>query len=444
MLRVEGRHFIDSDGRVIILRGVNLSGGAKVPPFSPIGDLTDLDRLPPLGMNVIRLVFIWEAYEPTPGGYDDSYLARMRTIAEAAWARGLFVIVDIHQDGFSRYTSRGSGDGFPSWTLSSQISLATPDNGPGCKNWPVLAATDPAMHRCFRDFYADAEGVRTRYLLMLGRIGSAFAGVPGVIGYDLLNEPWGDECDEIAPLYRDAAAVIRGVDPDVILFVEGHISTNCGLQTRLPRPAYGGVAYAPHYYKPTAILCQAWRGETAPIDRAFAHMGGKAEEWCVPLFLGEFGVPAGTVRADDYVDAIYDRLDDRLASGAQWNFTPTWDPVDKDGWNAEDFNILCPGGGPVRPNFVPRPYPRATAGHPLHFCFRRRSGADGCTVLEYTWEHRPGLGETEIFVPSCLFPTHVRPVVEGPGVDCRRDEARQLILCRATGAGTVRLRLIAR
>ena len=443
-LRVEGRHFVDPAGRVVLLRGVNLSGGAKVPPFSPVGDLADLDRLPPLGMNVIRLVFIWEAYEPTPGGYDESYLAWIRWIAEAAWARGLFVIVDIHQDGFSRFSSRGSGDGFPSWALSSSVDPVIPDNGPGCKNWPILVATDPGMHRSFRDFYADAEGVRTRYLLLIARLAETFAGVPGVIGYDLLNEPWGDESDEIAPLYRDAARVIRGIDPDAILFLEGHITTNSGLQTRLPRPSHGGVAYAPHYYKPTAILLHSWHGGTVSIDRAFAHMGDKAAEWCVPLFLGEFGVPAGADRAGDYVDALYDRLDARLASGTQWNFTPSWDPIDKDGWNGEDFNILCPDGGPARPNFVPRPYPRATAGLPLHFRFRRADGPGVGPVLEFAWEHRPDRGETELYVPSCVFPPHVLPDLDGPGVECRRDEARQLLIVTAAGPGLVRVRLLAR
>ncbi len=444
VLRVEGRHFVDQAGRVVVLRGVNLSGDAKTPPFVPIDDASTLDRLAPLGMNVVRLVFIWEAYEPTPGGYDESYLFQMRRIAEAAWERGLHVIVDIHQDGFSRFVSRGSGDGFPLWAVSPRAHPTTPANDASSEPWPFLVATDPDMHRSFADFYADAHGVRTRYLAMLGRIASAFASTPGVVGYDLLNEPWGDEVLEIGPLYRDAASAIRAIDPTAILFVEGHVTTNSGLRTNLPEPTTRGVAYAPHYYKPSTILCHGWSGLTGPIDRAFAHMIETAEAWCVPLFLGEFGIPATAGRAGDYVDAIYDRLDAALASGAQWNYTPHWNPVDKDGWNGEDFNILCPAGG-ARANLVDRPYPRATAGVPRHFRFRRSDDTAGVPVLEFAWDHRPGLGPTEIFIPSRLFPPLGSTLtIEGVGVDCWRDPIRQLLVCRAPTSGPIRIRLMAR
>ena len=87
--------------------------------------------------------------------------------------------------------------------------------------------------------------------------------------------------------------------------------------TKLPRPSYGGFAYAPHYYKPLAVALGGWRGPSFPIVRAFGQMDGQAKRWGCPLFLGEFGIAAGAKNAGAYVAAIYDRLDASLASEAK-------------------------------------------------------------------------------------------------------------------------------
>lgn len=441
-VRIRGRHFIDERGRVVILRGVNLSGDSKVPPFTPCRGPEDLDALKDLGFNVIRLVFVWEAYEPSPGEYQESYLADLRAVIASAWERGIATVIDIHQDGFSRYASRGAGSGFPRWAVSSRCRPYEPDNGLGSRNWPFRMITDPMMHRSFADFFADRDGVRSRYLEMVGRAASAFATVPGLIGYDLLNEPWGDERSQIAPLYRDEAEAIRRFDPDALLFVQGHIATNCGFRTRLPRPEYGPSAYAPHYYCPITYAIGRWHGTHLTLGRAFSGMAETARRWETPLFVGEFGIGAEIPGAGEYVRAFYDRLDSALASGAQWNYTPRWNAELRDGWNGEDFSILEPSGS-LRSNFRPRPYPRATAGMPLRFRYDEHTNAGLTPRIEFEWEHDPSCGETELFVPSSVFPRGTAVELGGPGAACVHDPERQVIVCRSPRAGTLRLRVVA-
>lgn len=439
-LRVEGRHFVDQLDRVVILRGINLAGDSKVPPFVPLDDPALLDPLPELGFNVVRLVVSWEALEPRPGLYDRAYVARMKAIAAECAARGLYVVVDIHQDGFSRYVSRGSGDGFPAWAVSPRARLFQPDNGPTCADWPIRMALDYGMHRSFHDFYSDANGVRTRYLAMVRLLSREFASVPLVIGYDLLNEPWGNERSELPALYADAARAVRAEHPSAILFIEGHVTTNCGLQTRLTRPEFGNYAYSPHYYKPTAILSGAWRGGTGTIDLAFANMEAKAAEWGVPIFLSEFGAPAENRRAGDYVTYLYDRLDAGFSSGAQWNYTPHWTPGAKDGWNGEDFNILS-RAGPMRGNFRPRPFPRAIAGTPRQF--RYEEVAPGRrAVVEVAWDARPERGDTEIYLPRTVFPAGSEITHDPLDLAIRYDRARQVIVIAAARPGRVKLRVV--
>ncbi len=438
LLRVEGRHFVDQSGRVVVLRGVNLSGDAKVPPFLPSVDPSDLDRIVDLGFNSVRLLFLWEAYEPEPGVYDERYLSWLQGIAGQAWARGLYVVIDVHQDGFSRHASRGAGDGFPRWAVSPRGRASAPDNSSASKNWPMLMALDPTTHKSFDDFFADAHGVRTRYLAMLERIAGAFAATPGVVGYDFMNEPWGHERKDLAPLYRDAARIVRVAHPGALAFLEGHVTTNAGLATRLPRPEYDGVAYAPHYYQPLTVLLGRWHGMTLGMDQAFAHMNATAADWNVPLFLGEFGVPPGTRNAGAYLDAIYDRMDVSLASGAQWNYSPRWTESAKDGWNGEDFSIVDDQAA-ARANYRPRPYPHRTAGLPRFFRLQRRE-ADGRPAIAFTWENRPELGATEIRLPRRLFPGAITVEASAP-TTFERDDSRQLLICRSSTAGTITLRL---
>ena len=441
-LRIAGRHFVNATGRVVILRGVNLSGDSKVPPFSSSVSPADLDLLRDLGFNVIRLLFLWEAFEPVAGVYNEAYLSELRAVAAAARERGISTIIDFHQDGFSRHASRGAGDGFPHWAVSPRGRLSKPDNGPGCKNWAILMATDPTTHKSFADFFSDRHGVRTRYLAMVRQVAATLANEPGVIGYDLLNEPWGDERTQLAPLYRDAARLIHDAHPSAILFLEGHLTTNCGLQTRLPRPDYGPVAYAPHYYRPITVVLGRWHGTTIGMNRAFTNMTETARNWDVPLFLGEFGVAAESLNAGDYIRAVYDRLDACLASGAHWNYTPRWNAVTKDGWNAEDFNILDPSGS-LRPNFRPRPYPRLTAGTPLRFRYEDHGPSGTPRRLEFDWCHDPELGETEVFIPNALFPAGTIVEAHEGGLSWRHDPIRQVLVCRATTPMTIHLRVTA-
>jgi endoglycosylceramidase len=424
-LHADGAFLRDATGGAVILRGVNVAGDSKVPPFRSIAAPSLMDPLPKWGVNVIRLLFTWEAYEPQPGQYDQNYLAYYRGLLQMAAERGVNVIVDFHQDAYSRFSIDGCGEGFPAWALPPGITPATPDNGPNCVKWGTKMIGNPTLDATWNGFYSDAGGVRSAFLQMVGSVAAAFADEPNVIGYDLLNEPGGDEVSQIGALYELEAPVIRAAAPDAILFVEPSAVVTARGQTRLPQPSFSNFVYAPHFYDPVILIANSWSGSDE--SASFADLTGKAAGWNAPLLLGEWGAPPATDQIDGFVDAMSTQLDLALAGATQWNYTPNWTDAAKDGWNLEDFSIVD-NTGVLRANFVVRPYASRFAGTPTEMTL-----ATG--TLTVAWDHVPSAGATELFVPAAFFGGGVAFETDGVTCTLTADQAT----CQSDTAGPKRV-----
>lgn len=427
-LHTDGRWFKDEEGRVVILRGVNVAGNSKVPPFIPFTDVSLFDPLVKWGVNVIRLVLVWEAIEPEPGKYNEQYIDAIETLVSAAGERGIYVILDMHQDMFSRYLIGGCGDGCPSWAIPPSIPQDEPTNDERCTNW-FTGVNDINVRRAFDSFYANVNGVRDHYVSMWVHVAKRFADHPAVIGYDLMNEPFGDELSQIAPLYEDVGTAIRKVNPGSILFIEPNILTSIGTShSQLPALSFDNYAYAPHFYSASMILADTFIESEA--NKAFAAFNSKVEELGgVPLLLGEFGMQPEKARVSEYIADIYRRLDACFYGGIQWNYTPGWNPVDLDGWNREDFSILDDKGN-IRQNFKVRAYVQRVAGIP-----KKLEVSDKRTYLE--WENQPELtAPTLLYVPiDVMFAGAKFDIIEGSFVHCKLDVENRCLTCTASGRG---------
>ena len=140
-MTIIGDHWVDGEGRRLVLRGANLGGDCKV-PTRPDGDtrlkegfydrngvsfvgrpfpLEEADghfsRLKRWGLDFHRLLVTWEAVEHDgPGIYDEEYLDYVEGLVAKAGEHGVSLFVDPHQDAWSRWTG---GDGAPIWTLEA-------------------------------------------------------------------------------------------------------------------------------------------------------------------------------------------------------------------------------------------------------------------------------------------------------------------------------------
>ncbi len=140
VLKIEDDWFVDEYGRKILLRGVNLSGSAKI-PATPNGAThlktnfhdhrevsfvgrpllineaaEHFQRIKHWGFNTIRFVIPWEAIEhANPKKYDTEYLSYFQDLLTIAGEEfKLNLIIDPHQDAWSRLSG---GDGAPGWTF---------------------------------------------------------------------------------------------------------------------------------------------------------------------------------------------------------------------------------------------------------------------------------------------------------------------------------------
>ena len=118
-LEVDRTYLRDEHGRYVFFHGVNASCSTKVPvkldettglptyigrPFPLDRARQELARLRDMGLDSIRLLVMWEAVEPEARGkYDQAYLDYIRSMVQIAGEHRIHVLLDMHQDMFSRH-----------------------------------------------------------------------------------------------------------------------------------------------------------------------------------------------------------------------------------------------------------------------------------------------------------------------------------------------------
>jgi hypothetical protein len=161
-------HLRDAYGRYVHFHGTNLSGSIKFPATESFPDLGEevsyvgkpfpleeadkhFGQLQRFGINAVRFLVSWEAIQPDgPDQFDEEYLDYVDQLVARARAYGIYVLLDMHQDIFSRhlfvYYNKHpvdeQGNEYPRGSLESQLlSLVPPyDNwvrGDGAPRWVV-------------------------------------------------------------------------------------------------------------------------------------------------------------------------------------------------------------------------------------------------------------------------------------------------------------------
>jgi endoglycosylceramidase len=346
----------DLEGRALILRGANVSGRHKEPPYFDFHGAEDFARMrKDWGMNAVRFLVSWAALEPTRDGYDDAYLDEVARRVKLATDAGLYVFVDMHQDLYG--VGFPGGNGMPRWTCDEANYASYRPNPLWFLNYTSVQDTG-----CYDGFWKSRD-LQSRYVAAWSRIAHRLADNPGWIGFDPMNEPyWGSippdvlEANRLASLYRDVIAAVREHRADALAFLEPTGSRNLGLPTKLPVFTEPGIVYTPHSYDGDAEQGLGFKPERRQlIIDTVAELRAEADARGAALVLGEYGGMAGNPGIGEYMDAEYAAAGQARAGALYWDY----------GKN-DSYALLAADGSPkpVLLAAVARPYPERIAGEP--------------------------------------------------------------------------------
>ena len=425
-----GRWLTDETGRVVLLHGTYFV--QKFPPVAPAEVGFGRDQavfLREQGFNVLRLGLDFGAMMPAPGEIDTDYVASLAETARIFAREGIYVLLDMHQDGYGPLVH---GNGFPAWaTLTDGLP-----NPP--EPFPQYYVTNRALQRAFDNFWTNRPGpdgvpLQEHYATALRTIAAAVADEPRILGYDLMNEPWpganwlpcltgcpGIEQARLVPFGERMAGAIREVDPFRLVFSEPWVLFNFGLADT----SLSGIG-APASGLSFHVYAAAPDQDEAAIDRAIAASSrGDA------IIATEFGATEDTATIRRLTNAFDTRL-------VPWIF---W------AWGLMVFDrTKPPTPDNVRTAIVEalaRPFASATNGTPESSAFDPDTGS-----FDYAWSTRRPSGDpappklpTTIVMPPSAYPEGYAVTVESGrvlSVPC----APTLLIANADGASSVRVRV---
>ena len=398
MLRAPGSAPVigDSAGRQVLLRGVNVNQlvdygqpDKSKPTVRPLTEADYAQMASEYGFDVQRLNLSWSQLEPARGQFSQAYIARVRQAVDWAAAHGIYTVLDMHQDTYSKYVTAAPGttcrlgaspefgnDGAPAWATLS-------DGAKGCG----FQGRDlsPNVEQSFTNLYDDTDGIGTQFADAWGVLARAFAGDTAVAGYDLLNEPGPGNSPGVTSslllgrLYQQAITQIRAAESAApggfhhLVFFEPSILWS-GLGFDVTPPAGfsddPGLVFSPHLYSQSITMDQGLGVTLVTIEQGFALAERTAAAYGVPLWSGEwgwFGTGASTV-AD--FDRFLGRQNADVLGSAVWVWKKACgDPQsDPNGAEAGGLDLIsCPAGKDLpSPAFqapaLGQAYPRSVPG----------------------------------------------------------------------------------
>ncbi len=432
----DGRLF-DDLGREIVLRGFNARVEGLfdvtfddgrialqvIPPFTPddCGVIAN-----ELGQNFLRLPVNWSGIEKERGVYNEVYLNKIVELVRGCWEHGVYTLVDIHQDAYSKHIGE---DGAPLWAILPPPEVLL--EGPLTEEELAKRRMSPEVLAAFESLFNNVDGIQDDYAKMAARLARLLDGEPGVMGLELMNEPVvladlpGNDQGILAAFHDNVARAIRDVAPEMTLVFEPNSLRNFldVWEVTTPFP-FEDAVYSPHVY--TDVFTDGWASQNIEKLRgSIAASQAEAEEHGAPLLIGEYGNSPKTETGQLWLSESLKMMDEVGASGAVW----LYEEWSQGGWGlyskSEDGER-----GDFREEFarlIARPFPQAVDGRLEGFTFDAES-------LVLTVEiGDAGTGEHVLASPNVLYPQGVVVRCDGETVNAAvLEKGRVSFPCQGT------------
>jgi endoglycosylceramidase len=212
-------------------------------PYMPTPPLcqSDVAQMASFGFNSLRLPLSWSLIEPQRGRFNQTYLDRIAQVV--SWARdaGLYVILDMHQNAYSRFVGRVSPVPLPG---GAEVQLRYNTGAPGwatitdgfpSENYGNQRELNPAVLEANSNFWYDRDGIQDEYIAAIAFLANRFKNDSTVVGYSAFNEPlpgWnlppGFEDLLLFPFYRRVVDAITGVRDGLPCWTGFYMPSFCG------------------------------------------------------------------------------------------------------------------------------------------------------------------------------------------------------------------------
>jgi hypothetical protein len=327
-IQVEDGRLVDEFGREWLVRGINarVEGLFDVTfddgriPLQPIPDFNadDASAAVAMGFNMLRLPINWSGLEPTEGEFSEVYLQRLDEVVTLATAAGLYVLIDFHQDAYSKEIGE---DGAPLWAIEPPPTQLL--QGP---------LTDLAQRRvsaqvlaAFAGFFRNDLDLQNRFMPVFELVVRRYADRAGVIGIEVMNEPVasgvpnGDEA--LYDFYELAVSTMRAAGSRHTVWLEPDAQRNFSQTAPIRSEPFPDdqVVYCPHFYPGlVGITADSVEGWKTRLTQTFDDLILETGSWGGALVVGEWGVDPLDPESVLYWEAVDQLSDERLFGHIYW------------------------------------------------------------------------------------------------------------------------------